>query len=49
MLRFADVDENAPPARLFDCPKNGELITPMGAARFTLLKTFRPETLSVTL
>ena len=42
ILRFDEGLEKNPPARAFDFPKSGDSNTPTGAARFTLLKTFRP-------
>ena len=41
MLRFEAGEEKNPPASAFDVPKVGDESTPVGGARFTLLKTFR--------
>ncbi len=42
MLRFEEGEEKNPPANAFDLPNSGDCNTPTGAARFTLLKMFRP-------
>jgi hypothetical protein len=49
MRRFAAGEEKNPPTSAFDRPKSGESRTPIGVARFTLLKTFRALTLKVRL
>ena len=49
ILRTATPVEKGPPCRLLYLSKNGEPKTPPGFPRFTLLKIFRPEALSVKL
>ena len=49
IFRFAAGLENGPPAKATDCPKFGELRTPIGVAAFTLFRTFRALTVKVRL
>ena len=47
--RFAVLDPYGPPAIPFDKPKSGELKSPMGVAKFTLLSKLRAEMANVRL
>ena len=49
MLRLAEAEPNARPARAFERPNRGEFRTPTGGARFTLFNRLRAKMLKVML